>query len=56
MTKAGSGTVRSSPAGIDCRQTYSAPFDTGTFVSLTTMPDAGYRFSGWSAARAPTAR
>jgi hypothetical protein len=44
----GSGTVRSSPAGIDCGQTCTAPFDSGTAVSLMAEPDVGSRFVGWS--------
>jgi hypothetical protein len=51
----GSGTVRSSPAGINCaitRGTASATgcvarFDQGTAVRLTAAPDAGHAFRGW---------
>ena len=46
----GSGTVNSSPAGIDCGPTCSAFFDTGTAVTLTALPASGSRFSGWSGA------
>jgi probable HAF family extracellular repeat protein len=48
VRKSGSGTVRSSPAGIDCGQTCSATFDSGTTVALIAQPDAGWRFTGWS--------
>ncbi|MDE2180364.1 MAG: hypothetical protein KGJ40_05895, partial [candidate division NC10 bacterium] len=45
---AGTGTVTSSPAGISCGATCSAPFTSGTTVTLTATPDAGSTFSGWS--------
>jgi hypothetical protein len=47
-TGAGSGSVSSSPAGIDCGGSCSAPFDEGTAVTLTATPDAGSSFTGWS--------
>jgi hypothetical protein len=37
----GSGTVTSSPPGIDCPRTCSALFDKGSKVVLTSTPDAG---------------
>jgi hypothetical protein len=37
----GSGTVTSSPAGIDCPPTCSAPFKPGTVVTLQLTPAAG---------------
>jgi len=46
----GSGTVTSSPGGIDCGSTCSASFDEGTMVTLTATPSAGSRFAGWSGA------
>lgn len=46
----GEGTVTSAPAGIDCGSSCSASFDTGSTVSLTAMPAAGWSFSGWSGA------
>jgi uncharacterized repeat protein (TIGR02543 family) len=50
VTKAGSGsgTVASSPAGIDCGATCSASFPNGTMVTLTATPDAGSTFTGWT--------
>jgi hypothetical protein len=46
----GSGTVQSSPlginCGIDCSETYAAP----TPVSLTATPSVGSIFAGWSGA------
>jgi hypothetical protein len=44
----GSGTVTSSPAGINCGATCSAMFDTGTQVTLTAAAAAGSTFAGWS--------
>ncbi|MGC4000805.1 MAG: hypothetical protein QM767_26480 [Anaeromyxobacter sp.] len=45
---AGSGTVTSAPAGIDCGDTCSAPFDQGTQVTLIAAPAQGSVFAGWS--------
>jgi hypothetical protein len=44
----GSGTVTSSPGGIACAPTCSAPFAPGTSVTLTAAPAAGSTFAGWS--------
>lgn len=44
----GSGTVISSPEGIDCPATCSAEFVQGTSVALTVSPAAGSAFSSWS--------
>jgi hypothetical protein len=43
----GSGTVTSSPAGIDCGATCSANFNAGTVVTLTAS-NPGSTFAGWS--------
>jgi hypothetical protein len=44
----GSGTVTSSPAGIDCGSTCSHAFAYGSSVSLSASPQAGSTFAGWS--------
>ncbi len=46
----GSGTVTSSPAGINCGDTCSASFTQGTTVTLTATPASGSVFAGWSGA------
>lgn len=46
----GSGSVSSSPAGIACPGTCSAPWAHGTQVTLTAAADAGSAFAGWSGA------
>ncbi|HKS81170.1 MAG TPA: hypothetical protein VJR23_06660 [Candidatus Acidoferrales bacterium] len=47
---AGSGTVTSSPAGINCPTTCSANFNSGTVVTLTETPASGSVFTGWGGA------
>jgi hypothetical protein len=44
----GTGTVTSSPAGIDCGTVCSEAYDYDTEVTLTANPDAGSTFGGWS--------
>ena len=44
----GSGTVSSSPAGIDCGATCAATFAGATSVTLTPTPASGSTFAGWS--------
>jgi serine protease AprX len=50
VTKAGkgTGTVTSSPAGINCGTTCSAGFANGSSVTLTASAATGSTFSGWS--------
>jgi uncharacterized delta-60 repeat protein len=48
-TGSGSGSVASSPAGISCGSTCSAPF-AAVPVTLTAKAAAGSRFAGWSGA------
>jgi RHS repeat-associated protein/uncharacterized repeat protein (TIGR02543 family) len=49
LSKAGSGTgtITSSPAGIDCGVTCSATFATNTSVTLTATPGTNSTFGGW---------
>jgi hypothetical protein len=52
VTKAGtgSGTVTSSPAGINCASICNAKFEEGKVVSLSASPASGSAFGGWSGA------
>jgi hypothetical protein len=52
VTKSGSGqgTVTSSPAGIDCGTDCNQPYDRGTNVTLTAVPNQNSTFGGWSGA------
>jgi uncharacterized repeat protein (TIGR02543 family) len=47
VTKSGSGTVNSSPAGIACGATCSAAFGSNTAVTLTATPATDFTFAGW---------
>ncbi len=46
----GSGTVTSSPSGINCPGTCSASFNSGAAVVLTASAASGSTFAGWSGA------
>ena len=46
----GTGTVTSSPAGINCPGTCTAAFAPNTQVTLSETPAANYYFAGWSGA------
>ena len=46
----GSGTVTSSPAGINCGTDCTEVYNSGTSVTLTATPDAGSVFAGWTGA------
>jgi hypothetical protein len=46
----GSGTVTSSPGGIDCGSICSSVYAPNTTVTLTAHPAAGSSFAGWSGA------
>jgi hypothetical protein len=52
VTIHGTGTVKSTPGGIDCGQTCAATFGVARPVTLTATADAweGWRFSAWSGA------
>jgi hypothetical protein len=59
VTKTGRGSITSAPAGISCGTTCSAPFASGSQVTLTATPEAEYPFQGWGGAcsgAAPTCR
>src|SRR4029079_17796177 len=55
VTNAGTGTVTSSPAGINCGSDCSEAFVSGAIVSLTATAPAGSSFAGWSGACSGTA-
>lgn len=44
----GSGTVTSTPSGINCGAACVASFDRNSIVTLTATPDPGSFFAGWS--------
>jgi YVTN family beta-propeller protein len=48
LTGGGSGTVTSTPSGINCGTTCAASFDTGTQIALTAAAASGSTFAGWS--------
>jgi len=49
VTPRGSGSVTSSPAGINCpSQTCGAQFQIGSTITLTATPNAGSTFTGWT--------
>jgi hypothetical protein len=47
-TGSGSGSIASSPAGINCPTTCAADFPQGSQVTLSASANAGSTFSGWS--------
>jgi hypothetical protein len=49
VSKAGSGTgtVTSSPAGINCGSDCSEPYNQGTKITLKVKADPGSTFKGW---------
>jgi len=50
VTKAGTGTgtVTSSPTGINCGSVCSEAYNAGTVMTLTALPDTNCTFTGWS--------
>lgn len=49
-TGTGSGTVKSTPLGIDCGAACEFQFEQGSNVKLVATPDAGSAFVGWKQA------
>jgi plastocyanin len=50
LTRSGSGTVTSIPAGINCGSDCSESYSSGSLVTLTSVPSLGGLFSGWAGA------
>ena len=50
VTTTGSGSVTSSPLGINCPAACTASFTSGTVVTLNAAPNANATFTGWSGA------
>jgi uncharacterized repeat protein (TIGR02543 family) len=50
VSKVGTGTVTSTPAGINCGSDCSEIYASGTKVTLTAAPPTGSTFDGWSGA------
>ncbi len=50
VAKTGNGTITSAPAGIHCGADCSETYLSGTAVTLSVTPTAGWVFSGWSGA------
>ena len=50
----GTGSVASSPTGIDCGAVCSAVYDSGTSVTLTASAAANSTFVGWNGCDAPS--
>jgi glycosyl hydrolase family 113/parallel beta helix pectate lyase-like protein/List-Bact-rpt repeat protein len=46
----GSGTVTSSPSGVNCPTTCSLPFSADSLVTLVATPANGWSFGGWGGA------
>ncbi len=47
LARQGSGTVTSTPSGINCGTTCAATFSSGAAVTLQAVAATGYTFTGW---------
>lgn len=54
VSKSGTGTITSNPAGISCGSTCTYGFTAGEYVTLTATPASGYTFANWTGACAGT--
>lgn len=54
VTNPADGVITSSPAGINCGATCSAPFAASSSVTLTASPNAGHSFGGWQGCTSAT--
>ncbi|MGB0496459.1 MAG: InlB B-repeat-containing protein, partial [Kangiellaceae bacterium] len=50
VTVTGSGSVTSNPTGIDCGGDCSQSFEENTNVSITAIPDSGFKLDHWESA------
>ncbi len=55
ISKTGTGTVTSSPAGINCGTDCGENYQQGSMVTLSGTPGAGFSFQGWGGACSGTA-
>src|SRR4029078_7491613 len=49
-TSGGKGLITSTPAGISCGTTCSAKAAPGTAITLSILPEPGFRFVNWTGA------
>jgi len=50
LQKIGNGTVKSSPAGIECGSDCTENYVSGAEINLIATPDTGFSFTNWSGA------
>ena len=54
VSGSGTGTILSTPAGINCGSDCTQDYPSGTVVTLTPVPDAEFTFAGWQGVDCPT--